>query len=780
MNPKRRANARHLVAIILATLSVLFLTGATGAASASDCSKTTVGLLPLTDLGSAAYKGFQGGLYPGGSKTRPAQHEASGLNLARAIQPLNAEGLPDPGGKYVLVSVGMSNTTQEFSTFKPMADADPAKNPKLVIVDGAQGGQSADRISDMTTTTAQQYWSTVDSRLRAAGVTPAQVQIAWIKQADPRPAGVFPNDALKLKNEWIGIAQILKNRFPNIRLAYNSNRIYAGYASSNLNPEPFAYQSGFAVKWLIEDQINGLAALQFDPARGEVRAPWLAWGPDLWADGLTPRSDGLTWECSDFADDGTHPGTQARQKVAQMLLNFFKTDATARIWFTNSVPQTAESLFYPAVWSSSSEKIHTGIAVTNLGSSGAMLTFSAFDSAGNMVRGEGIANPAAMPIERGAQRAWMDDQIFGTGIGAQSPAWIRLDSNTSQIASFYLLFNDSVSMLDGAKAARTSAAAFVLTEIDSLGFTEIRAANTNNVSANLTLELIGSNGSPKTPAIFRTIPANGELVESVESLFPAVSATANDYVRIRSDQSIVVAQVIGSINRRLAVLDGRGATAGSSTLYAPVYVSDGIWRSTLSIVNLDSTAGNAGIEFLTAEGTPIGPARSFPIDARGKLYLQDGTLSSVASPVSGKGYIRITSDGVKLAGSLVLSDREQRRFLAAAPLFDAPQSSMIFSHIAADSQYFTGIAILNPLAFDASVTIDVFDAAGNRIGSKTETLPSGYCRSRLIGEHVPELMGRALVSGYIRITSTAPIIGFGAFGTHDLETLAVILPQEAP
>jgi len=33
----------------------------------------------------------------------------------------------------------MSNTTQEFSYFKNIADPDPARNQKLIIVDGAQG-----------------------------------------------------------------------------------------------------------------------------------------------------------------------------------------------------------------------------------------------------------------------------------------------------------------------------------------------------------------------------------------------------------------------------------------------------------------------------------------------------------------------------------------------------------------------------------------------------------------------------------------------------------------
>lgn len=319
--------------ILFLALAVLFIRSVRRA-TASDCSKTSVGFTPLNDLGTGLYKSKQGGLYPGGSNVRPAVHGAAGLQLAHGVTPLDANGQPNASGRIVLISIGMSNTTFEFSTFKPIADADPAKNPKLVIVDGAQGGMSADRISDLNTSTAQQYWQTVDQRLSAAGVTTAQVQVAWVKEADASPTLDFPADALKLKDELASIARILKTRYPNIRLVYYSSRIYAGYATSTLNPEPFAYQSAFAVKWLVEDQINGSADLNFDPTRSAVKAPWLAWGPYMWADGVKPRGDGLSWACSDFQTDGTHPSSTGAQKVAQMLLSFFKSDSTAT-WFLN-------------------------------------------------------------------------------------------------------------------------------------------------------------------------------------------------------------------------------------------------------------------------------------------------------------------------------------------------------------------------------------------------------------------------------------------------------------
>jgi len=296
--------------------------------AASGCARTSVGLTPLDDLGSRLYQGQPGGLYPGGARTMPASHLSSGLSLARAIAPLDAAGRSWTDGRYVFISIGMSNTTQEFSQFKPLADADASRDPHLTIVDGAQGGVTAAQwISPGCA-----CWTTVDQRLQSSGVTPSQVVAAWVKLADAGPTDGWPSYAQRLRQETSTILQIARSRFPNLKLVYLSSRIYAGYAVSTLNPEPYAYESGFATKWVIEDQITGSAELRFEPTTS-ARSPWIAWGPYLWADGTTTRSDGLSWACSDFAADGTHPSGSGREKVAQALLAFVKSDPTAREWF---------------------------------------------------------------------------------------------------------------------------------------------------------------------------------------------------------------------------------------------------------------------------------------------------------------------------------------------------------------------------------------------------------------------------------------------------------------
>src|SRR5262245_41869610 len=300
---------------------------------ASNCSGTSVGLIPIEDLGAGTYQGFEAGLYPGGVNVLPATHGAAANALARIVL-LDPNGVPNANtGRAILLSIGMSNTTQEFSRFRTVEGTDPNRNRAILIVDGAQGGWTATKVADPNQNAV--FWTTVDQRIAGAGGTGAQVEAVWLKEAESNPTQAFPADAQILQGHNEEILRILKARYPNVRQVFVSSRIYAGYASSTLNPEPYAYQSGFAVKWMIGRQLSGEPSLNFDPAKGPAVAPWIAWGPYLWADGLTPRSDGLTWACSELESDGTHPGPVAEDKVSAMLNGFLHSDPIAKRWFSD-------------------------------------------------------------------------------------------------------------------------------------------------------------------------------------------------------------------------------------------------------------------------------------------------------------------------------------------------------------------------------------------------------------------------------------------------------------
>lgn len=312
--------------------------------------------LSLYDLGIGSYKTFQGGLYSGGTNQRPAAHEAAGTAIAHAISTLDLGGNPSPIGRIVMISIGISNMTQEW---RVGANNDPSSfilaftskaqalqqqgvvNPAVLVVDGAQGGQDASNWGANPPNIAVAPWSVVLSRLTGPqyNSNPLQVQIACVKAATLGPTtciapdGSTLGDAGALAQNFANIARNLKNVFPNIKLVYFVSRSYGGYATGG-NREPFAYEQGFGIKWAIDSQIQASGIFgNLNYAGGSAVAPWMSWGAYLWSNGTTPNGLGITWSVNDFVSDHIHPSASGVDKAADAMLNHFLTDTTTRPWF---------------------------------------------------------------------------------------------------------------------------------------------------------------------------------------------------------------------------------------------------------------------------------------------------------------------------------------------------------------------------------------------------------------------------------------------------------------
>jgi hypothetical protein len=292
----------------------------------------------LPDLGTGSYMGTEGGLYPGGSNVRPPDHEADGLALADGIVPLDANGNPDPNGKYVLLSIGVSITRTMFTQFQLTEQVDPTLNPNLVIVNGAIDGTDSPNYAKLS----DPSWQTIlNFYLPYQNVTPNQVVAVWMMDPRSQPSGTYPADMTQQENDMISALQNLQIYFPNLKLAYLESMHYGGYATNDpeILPEPYAYETGFAVQTVIADQINGDANLNYNPNNGPVVAPWISWGTYDWANGMLANSDmysdsaGLEWSCSDLGPDGVHASTVGKNKDSALLVNFMKTDETVAPWY---------------------------------------------------------------------------------------------------------------------------------------------------------------------------------------------------------------------------------------------------------------------------------------------------------------------------------------------------------------------------------------------------------------------------------------------------------------
>ena len=302
---------------------------------------------------------YQGGLYENGTNAVPVDHSKAGLMFSDQVQPLDVNGNPSAGGLIVLLSVGMSNTKDEFGTFlRTYVQTPPYStqiNPALAVVNGALDGVAACSWTywytpfpgqncggSLTTSpydllTPQFGGSKIDcSPPTASCPSHNQVQVIWLKQANslvkpfpptlPLNTGCPPAqpqnnstcaDALYYEYLLSGILRAIRIRYPNVKLVFLTSRIFGGYGDGanvqTKSPEPFTYEYGFSTKWLIQAQINqadrGASA---DPIAGNLAysaAPWAAWGPYIWANGPNPRGgdpvfpNGLVW-CHGAGTDG--------------------------------------------------------------------------------------------------------------------------------------------------------------------------------------------------------------------------------------------------------------------------------------------------------------------------------------------------------------------------------------------------------------------------------------------------------------------------------------------
>lgn len=272
------------------------------------CSPSRTTFTALPDLGTGTYEGEPGGLYAAGSNAPPPAYAQAGLAAATRIVARDLHGAADSAGHIVLLAISMSNGAIEFNAFTSVAQRAGPLAPRLVLVNGAQGGKDARSWANPE----DAAWSEADQRLAQAGVDDAQVEAIWLKQAQAGPASDFETYTHSLAGQMSSIVATAARRYPNLDQVFVSPRTYGGYATSRLNPEPYAYWSGFADRLLVEQSV----------AHPGMR-PWIGWGAYLWTDGTAGRSDGLAWTCTDVGADGTHPSPAGAEKVGGLLEAFF-------------------------------------------------------------------------------------------------------------------------------------------------------------------------------------------------------------------------------------------------------------------------------------------------------------------------------------------------------------------------------------------------------------------------------------------------------------------------
>ncbi len=329
----------QLLLVVLASMQVMV--------AQKDCSRPPLGRLSVSDMTNSTWNGVRGGLYPEGRNVPPPNNMSAYESTISTIVPRSLDGAVDHvDGKIVMIGVGASNPRTEFNAFVAFAMADPMRSTNIVFANTCVGGQGVQKMNQ----TSDSYWKNAEKVVDSLHCSNAQVQVAWVETDNTQDTDTaFPGAAEGLADQLFTLCSTMRSFYPNLKVIYFSSRSYAGYidpatalAGKGLL-SPRDHLNGWAIKFLIERQINGTPGYRFSEDSPEL--PALMWCTDNWADGTTPRLDGHFWHCDDFSGDGLHLSPLGEEKSGARIHTFFSTDPLAQRWFhtasTTSNDETA-------------------------------------------------------------------------------------------------------------------------------------------------------------------------------------------------------------------------------------------------------------------------------------------------------------------------------------------------------------------------------------------------------------------------------------------------------
>ena len=263
---------------------------------ASDAGSTNE-MIPLDMMGpNDTYYGLKGGLVDNGVPTVEAAND-----------------------KIIIIAISMSNGFQEFSRFTELYEGHPDVSDQIVLINCAVGGSALESwLSEQT------LWERCKDDI-TQNYSLDQVKVVWAKDANQDTADgiTLPEanaDYYDLINNIGALSQKIGEEFPSVQAIFHSSRIYGGYVEDRKQAaggEPISYEGGFAINAVIEKWQAGQLP----------GAPWIGWGPYIWANGtMMANASGILWSTADYQGtngDNQHPSEAGAKKVADALHAFF-------------------------------------------------------------------------------------------------------------------------------------------------------------------------------------------------------------------------------------------------------------------------------------------------------------------------------------------------------------------------------------------------------------------------------------------------------------------------
>lgn len=413
------------------------------------------------------------------------------------------------------------------------------------------------------------------------------------------------------------------------------------------------------------------------------------------------------------------------------------------------------------------------IAMVRSGKDTAQVTLTAYENSGSLMTTEAGRNPFIVSVPAGGQLSRLVSELFGSDTN-RSGGWIKVTSERPGISGLFLNFNPPLTAMDGANFSNRLSADFVLPEIKNAEVSLVNPSDT--VSADVFVTLINNDGveQPTTQSI--RIPPNGRYTNRVSEMFASSALTTDGYLRVSSNQGLVSLEQFGIEGKFTNSLNGLHADTGARLLYSPQYVIGGGYTTMVTLINLVDARTTVSLSWVDSSGAQRGRVAKLALAARGRAVITGAEIFGLTVPASGlEGYLRISSDTTQVTGAVRFGDAAEERFQTSLALLSQGQNELIFPLAVQDAALFTEVAIINANSDPANVVLSIYNNEGTQVGTGRRTLASNTRVSGVLTQFDPTLP--LLSSGYFKITSDRPVLGFGVIGTNTMSALVAIVAQ---
>jgi len=294
---------------------------------------------------------------------------------------------------------------------------------------------------------------------------------------------------------------------------------------------------------------------------------------------------------------------------------------------------------------------------------------------------------------------------------------------------------------------------------NSIWFTGIAVANPNSsTEAHVTVTAFSDTGTGIGTPVQWVVPPRGKKAQTFKNLFPGESGTG--WILVESDIDVLAFNVYGNtINGGLAALP---SSQLGETLVLPHFVSNSSWWTGVAVLNPGTVPSVVTFFAYQADGTLI-QEDTVIVNAGAKLLSMVEGLLHLAEGKNGWVLVE-SSPGVPVGACLVLGRKGSTPSKFAALPAVPTSNKMNLSAFVSDADWWTGVAMVNPSASAANVTLRAYAPDGTLIDTSYPVLPG---RNKTVGFVKDLFTLNGNTQGWIEAMSDRPIVGLEILNAAD-------------